>query len=249
MAYDVPDIEEYSWAQDATFGSTGVTHFITGPRGKVGFVRDISVDVTTSMAGTLVPEIDIGLSSGDSTFGRYRLGTTASTGYPVGMHRASEELWTGNPPRTLADFAGHVILDAGPYSTGGSVVGGSSTTQNPVGRIPAGGFTVTNVVNGTGNVPRISLLQPVSQLTVGQGVWVQGVAGATGTNSTTIPVVISAISTSGNYIETSGTFGGTYTSGGIVLIAIWVTCLAGTGTSAGGGYVRVKIQWVGANIP
>ena len=250
MAYDVPDIEEYSWGSDSTFGSTSVTHFILGPRGKVGFVRDISCDVTTSMAGTTtVPEIDIGISSGDATWGRYRLGTTAILGYPVGFHRASTEVITGNPPRTLADYAGHVILDGGPYGSGGSVTGGSSTTQNPTGRIPQSHYTVINVINGAGNVPRIFVQEDITALAVGMGVWVQGVAGATGTNSTTVPVVISALNTANRWIETSGTFGGTYTSGGLVNLAIWVTCLAGATASAGGGYVRVKVQWIGVNNP
>jgi hypothetical protein len=245
MAYDQADIEEFSYL-DSTFGATSVTHNIIGPKGKVGFVRDISVDVTTALVGTTtVPEIQVGISSGDFTYGRYRLGTTASAGYGVGMHRASVEGWTGNPPRTLGDFAGHVVLDGGPLTSQG-IAGGSFGTQVPQGRIPASPFHVTNAVSGTGSVVRLILQETIpTQLVVGQTVVVQGVAGATGANGTQ---TVSAINTNGNYIELTGTtFGGTYTAGGLVSVVAVVTCLAGTGGSpAGGGQVRVKIQWIGS---
>lgn len=250
MSYDLADVKEYSWGADSTFGATGVTHYIVGPKGKVGFVRDIQVDVTTSLVGTTtVPEIDVGISSGDFTYGRYRLGTAVGTGYPVGPHPASQEAITGNPPRALSDFAGHVVLDGGPLTSTG-IAGGSYGTQVPSGRIPASGWTVTNVISGTSNVCRVYVngMLPFKDITVGQSVTVQGVSGATGITSGA-PVKISAVDTSGAYawIELSGTtFGGTYTSGGIVFLNVVVTCLAGTGTSGGGGYARVKIQWIGA---
>lgn len=246
MSYDQADIEEFSYL-DSTFGGTAVTHQIIGPKGKVGFVRDISVDVTTSLVGTTtVPEIDIGISSGDFTYGRYRLGTAVSTGYAVGMHRASTEAWTGNPPRTLGDFSGHVVLDGGPLTSAG-IAGGSYGTQVPSGRIPAGPLTVTNVISGTAGVCRVYTAQLISQLLkVGQTVLVQGVTGATGANGTQ---TISAIDTTNyQWIELSGTtFGGTYAAGGTVAFIAVVTCLAGTGgTPAGGGQVRIKIQWLGS---
>src|SRR6266436_2540240 len=126
--------EEYSFV-DATFGATAVTHQIMGPRGCVGYVRDVMVDVTVSLVGTTtVPEIDVGFSSGDTTFGPYRLGTSATVGYGVGAHRASQEPITGNIPRSLGDYAGHVVLDGGPYTSAG-VAGGTFGTQIPVGRI------------------------------------------------------------------------------------------------------------------
>jgi hypothetical protein len=61
-------------------------------------------------------------------------------------------------------------------------------------------------------------------------------------------IVVSAVDTSTppQWFETGTSFAGTYTNGGIVFLNTVVTLLAGTGTSAGGGYVRVKIQWVGA---
>jgi hypothetical protein len=263
MSYDqVASVfrETYEFGHDQTFGATAVLHYITGPRGCVGFVRDVQVDVTTSLVGTTtVPEIDVGISSGDATFGRYRLGTAASganAAYGTGPHRASSEAIPGNPPRSATDFAGHVVLDGGPLSTAGSIAGGSATSQNPIGRIPAGPFTVTSVVNGTGNVARLVLKEGIDiNLKVGQLVTVQGVSGATGANG--VNVAISAIGGLGgaqsnipnpgtNYIELSGTtFGGTYTTGGFVTINTVITCLAGVGSGAGGGYVRVTIDWYG----
>jgi hypothetical protein len=42
-------------------------------------------------------------------------------------------------------------------------------------------------------------------------------------------------------------FSTAYTSGGVVFLNVFVTLQTGTGGSpAGGGYVRVKIQWLGA---
>ncbi len=256
MSYETSDIRDYQWGQDATFGATTVTHYIVGPKGKVGFVRDISVDVTTSLVGTTtVPEIDVGISSGDFTFGRYRLGTAASganAAYAVGPHSASQEAITGNPPRALADYAGHVVLDGGPLTSSG-IAGGSYGTQVPSGRIPAigGGGLVTNVVSGTGSVCRVYLngMLPAKDLTVGQSVTVQGINGATGANGLQ---TISAIDSSGafQWIELSGTtFGGTYTNGGEVMLNVVVTMKAGSGTPAGGGFGRVRIQWIGAETP
>lgn len=254
MSYELSDNELWQWGQDATFGATSVTHWIMGPKGKTGVIRDIVVDVTTAVTwGSMSApaEIAIGLTPGDTTFGRYRLGANLSTGYAVGPHRAGDEPITGNPPRTLADFAGHVVLDGGPVTSQG-VAGGTYGTVVPLGRIPAGPLTVTNVINGTGNVPRIFL----AGLTAGPGgfqvlqtVLVKDIAGATGSNG---QVVISAIDTASppQWIETSGTFGGTYTSGGSVMPMVAVLCKAGTGGSpAGGGHVRVKVQWQGPETP
>jgi hypothetical protein len=239
--------EEYVY-NDATFGATAVTHQIMGPRGCVGFVRDIMVDVATSLVGTTtVPEIDVGISSGDSTYGRYRLGTTASTGYGVGAHRASQEAITGNIPRSLGDFASHVVLDGGPYTSAG-VAGGTFGTQIPQGRIPASPWQVTNVVSGTAGVCRffLSPAYTVSQLVVGNAVFVSGVSGATGANG---PFTLSAVNTSSGYVETTGsTFGGTYTAGGLVALVVYITNQAGVGSAAGGGLVRVYIDWEGMNV-
>jgi hypothetical protein len=145
--------EEYGYT-DATFGATTVAHNMIGPKGCVGFVRDIIIDVLTALVGTTtVPEIDIGTASGDFTYGRYRLGTTAILGYGTGIHRAGQEAITGNPPRVLNDFTGHVVLDGGPYGTTGSVFGGSSTTTYPLGRIPKDTAFVISAVAGVGGTP------------------------------------------------------------------------------------------------
>jgi len=248
MAYDVSDIELYSWAQDSTFGATTVTHWIVGPKGKVGFVRDILVEVTTSLsATTTVPEVQIGISSGDFTYGRYRLGTDISHGYIVGPHRASQELISGNPPRTLADFTGHVVLDGGPLTSSG-IAGGSYGTVVPKGRIPASGWPITSVIQGVDSShSRIFLngAQPAKDLVVGQSVIVQGVLGSTSVNG--LQVVTALDTVSQQYFEVAQTFSSAYTGGGNAYIAVMVTCLAGTGgTPGGGGYVKVKIQWLGA---
>jgi hypothetical protein len=251
MAYDQSDTEEFSYT-DATFGGTTVTHQIIGPKGAVGFVEDISVDVTTSLVGTTtVPEIDIGISSGDATYGRYRLGITAggaNQGYTLGMHRASEEPWTGNPPRTFADYTGHVVLDGGPLD---------SNQRVPLGRIPAGGMPVSNVLNGTGNNARVFLNLSVmpQNLVVGQVVGIRAIAGATASGLTSGTLLdglgtISVINTTANWIELSGTtFGGTYTSGGVISPVAFVTCAQGVGSPAGGGQVRIKIRWMKAESP
>ena len=112
MSYEQPLTEWYG-AELGTFTlSAGATLTVKGPKGCTGFVREMIADVTTSIVGTTsVPEIAVGLSSADATYGRYRLGTTASTGYGTGVFRASQEAITGNPPRTLADYAGHVLLE------------------------------------------------------------------------------------------------------------------------------------------
>lgn len=252
MSYEMPDVRVYDWmtTADQTFGATTIAHYIQGPKGKVGFVRDIMCEVTTSLVGTTsVPEIDVGISSGDATYGRYRLGTAIGTGAAVGSYSASDEPdIVGNPPRLGSLFANHVVLDGGPLTSAG-VVGGTYLTVVPQGRIPASGMVITNVLNGTGNVPRIYLRDPIPpQLVTGQLINVVGVQGATGTNG--VQLVISAISAANGYIETSGTFGGTYTGGGVVNIVTVVTGKQGSGGSpAGGGNIRVIIQWVGANTP
>jgi hypothetical protein len=112
MSYDNPIRECYGEALGSVVVTASQTMTMIGPKGCVGFVRDLVAEVTTSIVGTTsVPEMTVGTSSGDFTYGRHRLGTTASTGYGVGVHRASQKAWTGFPPRTLSDFAGHVSLE------------------------------------------------------------------------------------------------------------------------------------------
>jgi len=131
MAYDLPIRETYGEALGSILITAASTMTVISPKGCVGFVRDLIAEVTTSIAATTaVPELAVGTSSGDTTYGRHRLGTTASTGYAAGVHRASQKAWTGNPPRTLADFAGHVELEKA--------------------RIPADTAITLTVVPGTG---------------------------------------------------------------------------------------------------
>ena len=181
------------WGAAEAFGGGSLTHQIIGPKGCVGFLRDIAVDLTVAAVGTTtVPEIQLGISSGDFTYGRYRLGSAAGTGYNTGMHRAGAEplvVSLNNAGRQLADFTGHVVLDGGAYT---SVVnaGGSSSTVVPAGRIPASGMVVSNVVNGTGNVVRIFLRDPIDALLkTGQLVQVLGVGGATGIPTTATALI------------------------------------------------------------
>lgn len=253
MSYSDSDVELFQWGQDSTFGATTVLHYVTGPKGKVGFVRDILVDITTALVGTTtVPEVQIGISSGDSTYGRYRLGTATGTGYAVGNYRASAELITGNPPRTLADFTGHVILDGGPLTSSG-ISGGSYGTVVPKGRIPnTSGFVITNVVQGVDSSHcRIfannaaSAASPFKDFVTGMLVSAQGVVGG-GTNVNANLMAVTAVDTNFQYIEVAKNFTGTYTNGGVLWVDVVVTLLAGTGgIPAGGGFARVKIQWVG----
>lgn len=150
MSYESAENVTYTF-NDATFGGTTVTHNIIGPRGKVGFVRDIEVDVTTTLVGTTsVPEIMVGTASNDATYGRFRLGTTTIAGYTASAAYRAGLLTTGNPPRVYSDFTSHVVLDGGPLGTSGSVGGGTWTTVNPAGRIPANTAAVITCRNGQG---------------------------------------------------------------------------------------------------
>lgn len=249
MSYDQPDVQEFSWGQD-NFGATSVVHYIVGPKGKVGFVRDISCDITTAMSGnTAVPEINVGISSGDATYGRYRLGTAAGTGLGVGFAEASNELITGNPPRALSDFSGHVVLDGGPTTTAG-VAGGTFLTVALAGRIPASGMVVSNVVSQTSSTVRLTMRDPLPyNLVAGQTINVRGVAGTFGgINGQNLTV--NALSVANNTIDLATSTLTAYTGGGVVDIVAVVTMKQATGAStAGAGYGRVKIQWLGANQP
>ena len=257
MGYLSRDYQHYSWAEDATFGATGVTHQIMGPKGKVGFVRDIQVEITTSGVGsTTVPEINVGISSGDYTFGRYRLGTAAGTAYGTGVFRASQEPdIAGNPPRVGGLFSGHVVLDGGPLTSMG-VAGGSWSTQVPAGRIPMGGLKVTNVISGTGSTDRIIStasrpLRPASRSDrrCASRAWSASTPPSTGCKPSRRSIRRRRVTTRPGIEVTGLTFSGTYTSGGTVIPIVIVTCLAGTGGSpAGGGIVRVSIDWQGQEI-
>jgi hypothetical protein len=254
LSYELSDNEFYSWPEATTWAATSVVRYIAGPRGKVGLVRDLIVEVTTSMVGTTtVPELQLGISSGDFTYGRFRLGTATATGYNTGVWRASQQLIVGNPPRTFADFAGHVVLDGGPLTSKG-ISGGSYGTVVPQGRIPSvgggnGAGVVTNIIQGVDSShSRIFLngSQPVKDLVVGQLVNVFGSAGATSVNANA--QAITALDTTNyQYFEVAQTFSTAWTSGGFVVPLVVLTMQAnGAGSGAGGGIARVKIQWLGS---
>jgi hypothetical protein len=254
MAYDISDVELHQWAESSGFANASVVHYIVGPRGKVGFVRDLMIEITTSMVGTsTVPEIQVGISSGDYTYGRYRLGTNISTGYNTGPYRASAEAITGNPPRTLADYAGHVVLDGGPLTSKG-IAGGSYGTQVPAGRIPASGWIINNVVEGYNGASTVNSSysrifvngsQPLKDLVTGNLVSIQGVVGSTSVNANS-QAITSIDTVNYQWFEVNQSWSTAYTSGGIVWLNVVVTLLAGTGTHAtGGGIPRVKVQWIG----
>jgi len=111
--YEKPIREYYGSELGNLTLTAGSTLNVIGPKGKVGLVRDFIVDVQTSINATTVPEIAVGISSADASYGRFRLGTAISTGYGTGVKRASQEVsgpWTGLNPQTLSDFSGHISL-------------------------------------------------------------------------------------------------------------------------------------------
>ena len=115
--YDLPITEEYWFPPGTTVGATTTSMRIIGPKGKKGYVRDVCVDVTTTLVGTTtVPEIQVGTAVSDFTYARFRLGTTATAGYVAGMYRASQiggnTLQDGSP--AFEDYTGHVKMMTAP---------------------------------------------------------------------------------------------------------------------------------------
>lgn len=139
MSYDNPDRKVYAIPSSA-FGATTVATAFKGPPGKTGYVRNIEAEITATMVGTTtVPEIDVGTASGDFTYARFRLGTTAIAGYantatPLNAASlvAAAPGNTGGVPRALNDYAGHIALetvrlpaDTAFFITGTAGVGGT----------------------------------------------------------------------------------------------------------------------------
>jgi hypothetical protein len=143
--YNQP-VTEVLTIPSSAFGATTATFNYIGPFGKEGHVEDIIVDISANMVGTTtVPEIDVGTASGDTTYAQYRLGTTAILGYLASAtpKRASQEAWTGNPPITLSDYAGHVALNKARIPKNTAFV---ITLKAGVGGTPAGTAIVYVVI-------------------------------------------------------------------------------------------------------
>lgn len=137
--YDEPIREEY-YLPSAAFGATTDTLKIIGPKGKKGLVRDIEVALTADCVGTTtVPEIDVGTSSGDTTYARFRLGTSATAGYAAANtpFRASQiggnTLIDGSP--SFEDYAGHVMMSTAmiPADTAAVITRKAGTGGTPAG--------------------------------------------------------------------------------------------------------------------
>lgn len=152
--YDQPHRERYAipaWA----FGGATLSKVLKGPPGKKGFVRDILATVTTAMVGTTtVPEIRVGTAASDSSFARFRLGTTAIAGYGTGDYRArslcdTAQGRTGSKARQLGDFANHIALEG----NDGSNTPSTAADVNGFLQIPADtDFYITGQI-GTGGAP------------------------------------------------------------------------------------------------
>lgn len=145
-SYDNPIRQTYKSAVGA-FGATTATEQYVGPRGRKGIVRDIEVFLTADAVGTTtVPEIDVGTASGDVSYARYRLGTTATAGItaastPKRARTLAEATgWAGGAAPTLSDFAGHVALETAQIPADTAFV---ITNKAGVGGTPAGtGYSV-----------------------------------------------------------------------------------------------------------
>lgn len=133
-----PETIRYPSPPSAAFGATTQTQTFIGPKGCKGIVRDIEVFLTADAVGTTtVPEIDVGTASGDVSYARFRLGTTAILGAtaastPLRARSAA----VGNPtPPVLNDYAGHVALETAliPADTAFVITGKAG-----VGGVPAG---------------------------------------------------------------------------------------------------------------
>jgi len=118
MSYDTPQREEY-FLPSSAFGATTETQTLIGPPGKKGLVRDIITDLSADAVGTTtVPEINVGNASGDYSYARHRLGTSATAGntaagtpYRARQLTQNAQGRTGGTPPVLSDFAGHVALE------------------------------------------------------------------------------------------------------------------------------------------
>ena len=138
--YDRPEMAPFFTVLTSAFGGGALSWRIKGPPGKKGLVRDILIDVTTTMVGTTtVPEIVVGATAGSSEYARFRLGTTATAGYTTANGNALRArgfiTGTGGGPLTATDYAGHVALETAtiPADTAIFVSGVAGTGGAPAG--------------------------------------------------------------------------------------------------------------------
>lgn len=143
--YDEPIRRQYKSAVGA-FGATTATESYIGPKGRKGLVKDIEVFLTADAVGTTtVPEVNVGTASGDVTYARFRLGTTATAGYTAASTpKAARSLVTGNGlNQTFEDFTGHVKLETALIPADTAFV---ITNKAGVGGVPAGtGYSVVYI--------------------------------------------------------------------------------------------------------
>jgi len=152
--YDDPKRDRFVLLASAFGGGTLNRTFI-GPPGKMGLVRDITIDVTTAMAGTTsVPELRVGTAASDSSFARWLLGTSATAGYGTGQFRARALCFkaqgrTGSKAQQLNDFAHHIALEGNDGSNSPAV----AADVNGFAYLPADtAFFITGVA-GVGGSP------------------------------------------------------------------------------------------------
>ena len=144
QGYDTRDDFDLVVYPAQAFGNSTTVFNYIGPPGKSGLVVDIMADITASMVGTTtVPEIDVGTSSGDTSYARYRLGTSATSGYAAAStpKRARQEaaLIPQVQPPAASDYAGHVALETAQIPANTAFV---ITLKAGTGGSPAGTATV-----------------------------------------------------------------------------------------------------------
>lgn len=108
-----PETRVYESAVGA-FGATTASRSYIGPKGKVGYVRDIEAFLTADAVGTTtVPEVTVGSAAGLTEYARFRLGTSATAGLAAAstpIRARSQVIGNGETP-TNETFTGYVKLE------------------------------------------------------------------------------------------------------------------------------------------
>jgi hypothetical protein len=145
QSYARPDTRHYKSAVGA-FGATTATESYIGPKGKKGIVRDIEVLLTADAVGSsAVPEIDVGSSSGDVSYARFRLGTSATAGLAATSTpiRARSQVTGNGSAQTNSSFTGYVALETASIPADTAFV---ITNKQGSGGSPAGtGYSVVTI--------------------------------------------------------------------------------------------------------